>query len=552
MTTQINVIVDNGGLSEKAKRQTQANRWSKLEGDNRQKVQATGTQQRDANRAQQGIGSDGRPLYGTQSAQPLRRDEPAAFRLAKPEELGYFWLRQTTETVNGMTYRKLVATSGDGANTAEVRLTNPTLFSYVNATRPAMPASGFAYASDYYTAGVLNLINSPNYAYPLKYPNNAKDYRETTSDLSTTCLTDSAVTLTAPDGLTTVSYIRHNSRKIFAVYDVWNSRERSLALPLGKDLALVAWYYAGAAHHRYLAITETTTSTPVAISNTPRTVTTNVTRSYTNTVQKLNPTQFEECVCFLVSRTRAEQIATPPLLIEQFRSLVGVPTTRTETAYFEALSGCSTLAYSAQYQETFNYSGYPTFTRPDTGATTRGNTFTYDDIYFQRPGQALEAADSNATLSYGAYGLLYRGSVDSTTVGATPLSWFHLDSRAAGASIANATTHQGIRAVSSAGITGTVGDKLAFNKYLGMPNYPSAMTSLLLQGDKGAFKADGGSISGSLSQENYPYGAPPWLTETVTIKKLPAQPPNSPTLYFVYDWGNRSFCAQQAARYGIT
>lgn len=81
MTTQINVIVDNGGLSAKAKQQTQANRWSKLEGDNRQKVQATGTQQRDVNRAQQGIGPDGRPLYGIPPAQPLRRDEPAAWRI---------------------------------------------------------------------------------------------------------------------------------------------------------------------------------------------------------------------------------------------------------------------------------------------------------------------------------------------------------------------------------------------------------------------------------------------------------------------------------------
>lgn len=80
MSTQINVIVDNGGLSEKARRQTQSNRWSKLESDNRQKVEATGTKQRDANRAQQGIGPDGRPLYGTPASQPLRRDEPAAFR----------------------------------------------------------------------------------------------------------------------------------------------------------------------------------------------------------------------------------------------------------------------------------------------------------------------------------------------------------------------------------------------------------------------------------------------------------------------------------------
>lgn len=87
MSTQINVIVDNGGLSEKARRQTQANRWSKLEGDNRQKVEAKAIQQRDANRALRGIGLDGRPLYGTPQAQPMRRDEPAAFRASGFYEL---------------------------------------------------------------------------------------------------------------------------------------------------------------------------------------------------------------------------------------------------------------------------------------------------------------------------------------------------------------------------------------------------------------------------------------------------------------------------------
>lgn len=80
MTTQINVIVDNGGLSAKAKRQTQANRWQKLEQDNRQKVEAKALQQPDASRVQQGGGPDGRPLYGTPQVQPMRRDEPSAFR----------------------------------------------------------------------------------------------------------------------------------------------------------------------------------------------------------------------------------------------------------------------------------------------------------------------------------------------------------------------------------------------------------------------------------------------------------------------------------------
>ena len=80
MSTYINVTVDGGGLSERAKAQTNANRQAKLEGDNRQKVEAKGRDQRDASRAQQGIGPDGQPLYGTPARSTLRRDEPAAFR----------------------------------------------------------------------------------------------------------------------------------------------------------------------------------------------------------------------------------------------------------------------------------------------------------------------------------------------------------------------------------------------------------------------------------------------------------------------------------------
>lgn len=97
MSTQINVIVDNGGLSEKARRQTQSNRWSKLESDNRQKVEAKGLQQRDANRLLSGIDANGRPLYGTPPAQPLRRDEPAATRRQDSE---YFMLRPAAGPTN--------------------------------------------------------------------------------------------------------------------------------------------------------------------------------------------------------------------------------------------------------------------------------------------------------------------------------------------------------------------------------------------------------------------------------------------------------------------
>jgi hypothetical protein len=98
MSTYINVTVDGGGLSDKAKAQTNANRQAKLESDNRQKVETKGREQRDATRAQDGIGPNGQPLYGTPARSTLRRDEPAAFRNSDE----YFLLKPTAGPVSGL------------------------------------------------------------------------------------------------------------------------------------------------------------------------------------------------------------------------------------------------------------------------------------------------------------------------------------------------------------------------------------------------------------------------------------------------------------------
>lgn len=82
MSTQINVTVGKAGLSDKAKRQTTANRQAKLEADARAKAEAEGKRQRELNRLQQGLTADGKPLYGVPSQAPARKDEPAAFRRA--------------------------------------------------------------------------------------------------------------------------------------------------------------------------------------------------------------------------------------------------------------------------------------------------------------------------------------------------------------------------------------------------------------------------------------------------------------------------------------
>lgn len=80
MSTYINVTVGKAGLSDKAKQQTNANRQAKLEADARDKAEVDGKRQRDANRALQGIGPDGKSLFGQPLQTAVRKDEPAAWR----------------------------------------------------------------------------------------------------------------------------------------------------------------------------------------------------------------------------------------------------------------------------------------------------------------------------------------------------------------------------------------------------------------------------------------------------------------------------------------
>lgn len=85
MSTQINVSVDDGGLLEKAKVQSQANRWAKAEADARAGIERDGRKQRDSNFSAKGLDTQGRPLSGINRQPQNRVDEPAAFR--RPDEL---------------------------------------------------------------------------------------------------------------------------------------------------------------------------------------------------------------------------------------------------------------------------------------------------------------------------------------------------------------------------------------------------------------------------------------------------------------------------------
>lgn len=80
MSTQINVIVDNGGLSAKARQQTQANRWLKLERDAQSVVASRSEEAQQAKRAQQGLQVNGQPNGANAPISRYQMEEPAANR----------------------------------------------------------------------------------------------------------------------------------------------------------------------------------------------------------------------------------------------------------------------------------------------------------------------------------------------------------------------------------------------------------------------------------------------------------------------------------------
>ncbi len=80
MSTQINVTVGSGGLSDKAKQLQTAARQAQLEKERTAQTEAEATDKRIAAQAAQGLSPDGQPLYSLGFEQPQIVRRPAAFR----------------------------------------------------------------------------------------------------------------------------------------------------------------------------------------------------------------------------------------------------------------------------------------------------------------------------------------------------------------------------------------------------------------------------------------------------------------------------------------
>ena len=553
MSTQINITVDSGGLSRKAKQQTTVNRLLKMEDDHQKKVGNEAMDKRtDVLKAKQ-LGPDGRPFYGTQLPLSTRKEELAAWR--RSDYLPYFWYHQTFVSVDGKSYLKLSVYSGDLAESAEYTFSSPSTSSHLSSTVPTLPAApNWPNVADFFTGLPPNELGL------------GKDYREQQDNgggVKDVCITNgSSVLLTAPDGYTAYQSPKRTRRQAYGYWTAQSSRQRLLMLPLGNKKALVLAYIRQAAHNRVASFSEESITTPISIGNQvvpgnnfSRIVTTNTSFSHGFSVEVKDEIDQEECVCFLVSQTSATIIATPPLLLSKLREHVGQLVRVNKTGTFTFMNACPTVALD-YYTYNHSYPSGSTFVDPITGATKNGFTYSYVDFAFQRENESVADVDFNngdSQMKYAGYGLMDKGSYVSFA--ACPLGWYYLDSVNSATEIVTATTHEQLRAVHAPGIIESVATALPFRKYVGNPAYtgpnPKSLADMVLDGNVYAWRSDGNMFQGSLTELNYTYGKSPWLRQTYLIKKAIRIPSNVFNLVLIYDWDNKSLCSRQRSRYGI-
>jgi hypothetical protein len=160
VSTQINVTVGSGGLSDKARQLQIAARQAQLEKERTINLSAKALDERVAAQAAKGLSPDGLPLYGPGFEQPQIERRPAANRTKV--ELGNFYLASRSVAEGNVTFEENQFTSGDGLQTALVKLTRSTSYpekpndvSYRTVDTVGDPCAlsdpGYYVVTDYYT-----------------------------------------------------------------------------------------------------------------------------------------------------------------------------------------------------------------------------------------------------------------------------------------------------------------------------------------------------------------------------------------------------------------
>jgi hypothetical protein len=149
VSTQINVTVGSGGLSDKAKQLQAAARQAQLEKERTAQIEADGTEQRNARLAANGQAPDGTSLYGVPTVVPFAERRPAANRpgAAYPVANGYF------EDLGNIGYQNF--SNYGTARNIKVYSYDKSSFVQIQIPLAEYPAPAFKYGADSYNSSYV-------------------------------------------------------------------------------------------------------------------------------------------------------------------------------------------------------------------------------------------------------------------------------------------------------------------------------------------------------------------------------------------------------------
>jgi hypothetical protein len=493
VSTQINVTVGSGGLSDKAKQLQTAARQAQLEKERQQRIEAEGTEQRNAKLEAEGKAPDGSPLYNVPFNQPQIDRRPAAYRLQN--------VKLTTFYSNYLSSYAKQFFSGDGKQQAVLSLPEPESVDYplLESDYPEIPTTGNP--SPFSISGLLN--------------------ESTYIPFDDSFLTGEETT------------VIKSFRKLRFTYGYQQSS--SHIFPLGGDSALVVESIESASASvitsGYSHQVRVETTVPGEIPGTLQTTfsETLIDQSFTATLEN-NWVYSESWSAVIIGNTLAKSIEVPQALKDAIKTIVSAGSESIQT-YTANSRTC--LYAGTQFIESGDYSdrcfNYP----PDWG---------YQDYvtYAQNGGPVVLTAVSplkvpkevafstQARLDYGV------GAGGFSTADSSPAAWLSLESEEVANAMANAGTHEEFYSITtSSNITiGSLFDKRQMIDVTD-PNVPKYW--------------GGPSLSGDVFRVPEPESSL-WRRPV----KATALLEGFDVTYRVTDWGKGAFCSQQAAKYGIT
>ena len=289
MSTKINITVDSGGLSARAKQQQEAARLAQLERERTRRTEAEAKSQRDAKQAAEGRRPDGQPQFGTPPQKPRPQDEPAAFRANLFDfGEGYF-------TVNRQQDRTAVFTVRSGDQQQSISYTLP---------NSAIP-DGFRDAEGADKAPAITVPSGAN----IVDQRGSYYVRYTTSQNAFTLATHQFYELEADGSVSdNNAWHRNDAGGGWGQFDAPRS-ERLLILPVDSESAVFAYVQQQQAFKAYVLHTENYNYLPDKVFSEGTVDITEVSYTFTS------PPAVSKAA-FLVTRKRVKQIDYPEPLYD--------------------------------------------------------------------------------------------------------------------------------------------------------------------------------------------------------------------------------------------